>query len=144
MPKPVSTFRLYVMRALYLIVFVGLGSSVWPAVIKHQDMTDPLHGVAISFWAALSLLAGLGIRYPVKMVPLLLLQMLYKAIWLLAVALPLSSSGQKTTLTTPMLIGVVIDLIVIPWPYVYGTLVKERGERWRTAAKAAHATMTAT
>jgi hypothetical protein len=118
------------MRALYLIVFVGLGSSVWPAVIKHQDMTDPLHGVAISFWAALSLLACLGIRYPLKMVPLLLLQMLYKAIWLVAVALPLSSAGQSTTLTKVMLIGVVIDLSVIPWPYVFTTFIRERGERW--------------
>ena len=144
MSKPVSMLRLYLMRALYLVIFVGLGSSVWPAVIKHQGMTDPMHGVAICFWAALSLLAGAGIRYPLKMAPLLLLQMLYKAIWLLAVALPLSSAGQTTTLTKPMLIGVVLDLIVIPWPYVYTTLVKERGDQWRRAAKVVDAAMTAT
>jgi len=134
MQEQVSMFRLYLMRALYLVLFVGLGSSVWPAVLRHRDMTDPLHGVAICFWAALSLLAGLGIRYPLRMLPLLLLQMLYKGIWLVAVVLPLSSAGQSIALTNSMMIGVVVDLIVIPWPYAFATLVRERGDRWRKTA----------
>jgi hypothetical protein len=126
-----SVFRLYLMRALYLIVFLGLGSSVWPGIVRHQDMADPLHGVAMTFWAALSLLAGLGVRYPLKMLPLLLLQMLYKAIWLAAVALPLRSAS--IPLTKVMLIGVIVDLIAIPWRYVFETFVRERGDMWRRA-----------
>jgi len=65
------------------------------------------------------------------MLPLLLLQPLYKAIWLVAVYLPLQSAGQSTDLTKVMIIGVVVDLIVIPWPYVLATYVKKRGDRWR-------------
>lgn len=79
-----STFRLYVMRLLYLLNFVLLGSDVWPRLITHEGTWDPLPGVAFSFWAALSALSGLGLRYPLKMVPLLLLQLLYKWIWLIA------------------------------------------------------------
>jgi hypothetical protein len=30
-----------------------------------------------------------------------------------------------------MVIGVVADLIVIPWPYVLATYVKQGGDRWR-------------
>ena len=76
MSKEVSTFRLYLMRALYLLNFVLLGLDVWPEVLRHQGAWDPLKGVAFSFWAALSALSGLGVRYPVKMLPLLLLQLI--------------------------------------------------------------------
>ena len=131
MSEEVSTFRLYLMRLLYLGNFVFLGLNVWPELINHVGAWDPVKGVAFSFWAALSALSGLGIRYPLKMLPLLLLQLLYKSIWLIAVYLPLQSAGQSTDLTKIMVGGVVVDLIVIPWPYVLATYVKKRGDRWR-------------
>ena len=131
MSEEVSTFRLYLMRLLYLGNFVFLGLNVWPELINHVGAWDPVKGVAFSFWAALSALSGLGIRYPLKMLPLLLLQLLYKSIWLIAVYLPLRSAGQSTDLTKIMVGGVVVDLIVIPWPYVLATYVKKRGDRWR-------------
>jgi hypothetical protein len=70
----VSTFRLYLMRSLYLCNFVLLGLQVWPVVINHAGAWDPVRAVAWSCWAALSVLSGLGLRYPLKMVPLLLMQ----------------------------------------------------------------------
>ncbi|MGH9379877.1 MAG: hypothetical protein ACRD2Z_04610, partial [Thermoanaerobaculia bacterium] len=90
----VSTFRLYLMRALYFLLLVALGSDVWPRLLQSDRPLAPLDGVAFSFWAALSALAALGLRYPLKMLPLLMLQLLYKSVWLLAVALPLRSAGQ--------------------------------------------------
>jgi len=51
------------------------------------------------------------------MLPLLLLQLYYKSVWLIAVALPLWSSGRPPELTKTFVIGVVGDLIVIPWTY---------------------------
>src|SRR6266487_84850 len=98
MSKDVSTFRLYLMRFLYLGNFVFLGLNIWPELIRHEGTWDPVKGVAFSFWAALSALSGLGIRYPLKMLPLLLLQLVYKSIWLIAVYLPLRSAGQSTDL----------------------------------------------
>ena|SRR5205807_5600527 len=131
MSEDVSTFRLYLMRLLYLLNFVLLGLQVWPVIINHQGAWDPVRGVAFSFWAALSALAGLGIRYPLKMLPLLLLQLLYKSIWVIAIALPLWSAFRSIELTKVMAIGAVVDLIIIPWPYVLVTYVKKRGDRWR-------------
>ncbi len=135
MSEEVSIFRLYLMRLLYVGNFVFLGLDVWPELIKHTlhntAAWDPVRGVAFSFWAALSALSVFGIRYPLKMLPLLLLQLVYKSIWLIAVYLPLRSAGQSTELTKVMVIGVVVDLIVIPWPYVLATYVKKRGDRWR-------------
>ncbi len=139
MPGEVSTLRLYVMRFVYLLNFVLLGSDVWPELVRHQGAWDPLKGVAYSFWAALSLLSVLGLRYPLKMLPLLLLQLLYKAVWLIAVALPMWSAVRSTDLTRAMVIGVVVDVIGIPWAYVVTTYVKERGDRWRARAGVAGA-----
>jgi hypothetical protein len=110
MSEDVSIFRLYLLRVVYLLNFVGLGMTVWPAVLQHQGPWDPVKAVAFSFWCALSLLAGLGIRYPLKMLPLLFLQLTYKSIWLIAVWLPLRAAGQSTELTKTMVIGAVADL----------------------------------
>ena len=135
MADEVSLFRLYLMRTLYLLTFVGVGMGVWPALINHPKPWDPMHGVAFSFWAAYSALMGLGIRYPLKMLPLLLLQLFYKSVWLLAVALPLSSAGPldpvASELTRVFVGAVIADLIVIPWPYVWANYVRKPGDRWR-------------
>jgi len=130
MNKEVSTLRLYLMRGLYLLNFV-LGVYVWPGIIKHEGLSDPLQAVAISFWAALFALSGLGLRYPLRMLPLLFMQLFYKSIWLLAVALPLWVGGRSADLTDGMVMGVVLDLIVIPWPYVRANYLRARGDRWR-------------
>jgi hypothetical protein len=130
MSQEVSTFRLYLMRALYLLNFI-FGFIIWPGILRHENMSDPLQAVAISFWAALFTLSGLGIRYPLKMLPLLFMQLFYKTVWLISVALPLWSAGRSTDLTGGMILGVVLDLIVIPWSYVLTNFVKMRGDRWR-------------
>ena len=131
MSEQVSMFRLYLMRLLYLLNFVMLGLQVWPEIITHAGAWDPVKGVAFSFWAALSALSVLGLRYPLKMAPLLLLQMLYKSIWVIAVALPLWSTFRSMELTRVMGMGAVVDLIVIPWPYVITNYMKKPGDRWR-------------
>lgn len=135
MPTEVSTLRLHLMRVLFLLNFVLLGLDVWPALINHAGPWDPVKGVAFSFWGALSALSGLGLRYPLKMVPLLLMQLLYKIIWLLAVALPMWSTVRSTDLAKAMTVGIVFDLIAIPWAYVLAHYVKEPGDRWRSVGR---------
>jgi hypothetical protein len=68
----VSLFWLYLLRAGYLLVVVGLGLTVWPALIQRAPWAPtlcPWNGVSNSLLAALSLLAILGLRYPLKMRP---------------------------------------------------------------------------
>lgn len=127
----VSLVRLYVLRAMYLANFVLLGSDVWPGIFFPGKPWEPVPGVAVSFWAALSVLSALGLRYPLPMLPLLFLQLVYKLVWLLAVARPLHFAGAAEQMTTVFAVGLVLDLVVIPWPYVWSHYVRARGDRWK-------------
>lgn len=131
MAEEVSVRRLYVMRCMYLLNCVLVGSGVWASLIHRQKPWDPIPGVAFSFWAALAGLSALGIRYPLAMLPLNLMQLFYKVFWLLAVYVPLRAAGRSSDLTQGMLIGIVLDIIVIPWTYVLAHYIKKPGDRWR-------------
>lgn len=80
-------------------------------------------------------LAFLGLRYPVQMLPLLMFEFAWKLIWFLDFGLPQWMSGQKPpTLAEDsfnIIVGVILMPIVIPWGYVWRHYVKQRGDRWR-------------
>lgn len=136
MPDTPSMLRLYLLRALYLLNFALLGKDVWPTTISDGGSMDPVRGVAFAFWCALSIVSALGLRCPVKMLPLLLMQFVYKAVWLLAIALPQWDAVRSVDLTGAMLFGIVVDLLVIPWPYLFRNYVKAPGDPWRPPAVA--------
>ena len=124
----VSRFRIYLLRFFYALVIVLLGVEVWTEIFTRKGVWQPLPAVAFSFWAAFSLLAILGLLHPLKMIPLLLVQFSYKLIWLIIVAFPLWSANELTGsaaqgLTEANSIGIIIDLLVIPWSYVWKNYV---------------------
>ena len=133
----VSLFRLYLLRALYLFIVVGLAIVRWPDAIQLIFQEKPLElmeGVVICMLTAFSVLLILGLRYPLQMIPLLLWELVWKSIWLLAVALPLWTAGQMDESTSAMTFACLFVLIipfVIPWRYVFAHYVKKRGDRWR-------------
>ena len=130
----VSLFRLYIMRAMYLLIAVGLGFTIWPQILNHPTPWPMWHGVGCSLLAAVSVLAALGLRYPLKMLPVFFFELVWKTIWLTAVALPLWQAHQidADNLETIQncLMGIIIPF-VIPWGYVFAHYAKMKGERWR-------------
>ncbi len=65
------------------------------------------------------------------MLPLLLLQLFYKVVYLLAVGLPLEfRPDQELSIVSVFIGGVVMDLVAIPWPYVVSRFARARGDRW--------------
>lgn len=70
-----------------------------------------------------------AIRFPLKFVALLLLQLIYKPIWIVLGALPFFLKGQFplyiVAITGVFLIYIVGDLIAIPWSYLFSE--RERG-----------------
>ena len=131
----VSQARLNVMRAFYLLLFLERGYRV-VAQLGSGESLGPFDGVAYAYWGALALLCALGLRYPLRMVPVLLMFLLYKLLWLALVALPLWSAGAEfdpvmLQFTIAMAVGVAIDLLVIPWSYVIANYLRAPAERGR-------------
>lgn len=131
----VSVLRLHVMRAGYLFWAIALGFSVWPRLIDH-DLSWPLmNGAAASLLGALAALALLGIRYPLQMLPLLLFELLWKSVWLAAVALPLwraqRMDADTQELAVACAVGVALVLVVAPWSYVWANYAARKADRWK-------------
>jgi hypothetical protein len=88
-----------------------------------------------AFLGALTLLAALGVRYPVKMLPLLLFEFAWKTIWVASFGVPLWLTGQLDAATSETmstcLMGVVLMALVLPWGHVIRHYVQVPGDRWR-------------
>ncbi len=87
--RPLPLWRLYAFRAGYLLLVVGLGSTIWPAFSIPPNHWSLMSGVVVCMLGAMSALALLGLRYPLKMLPLLFFELAWKTIWMLRIALPL-------------------------------------------------------
>lgn len=134
MPE-VSTFRLYLLRAGYLIIALGLVVMIWPAIIRPPENLSHMGAVVRSLLGAVSLLAVLGIRYPLKLLPLLFFELLWKTIWVLAYGLRLWSADRlepamRETLDE-CIFGIILVLIVTPWGYALKHYLKAPGDQWR-------------
>jgi hypothetical protein len=132
--REVSLFRLYTLRVAYLIMAAGLGTFIWPSVIHHTNEFAAAHGIQVALLAGLGLTAALGLRYPLKMLPILLFELAWKAIYLIAFALPLWSAHQISDATAEdikAVLMVVIFIPLIPWHYVFAHYVLKHGDRWK-------------
>ena len=130
--REIALWRIYLLRAGYLLIAVGMGMQKVPAFLHHRPW-ELMHGVVNSMLFALVLLAVLGLRYPLKMLPLLFWEIAWKATWLLAVALPAwqnHTMDADTWDTTFACLMSVIFLFVVPWDYVWRNFVAARGDRW--------------
>ncbi len=131
----IAVWRLYLLRAGYLIIAVGLAIMIFPGVISPPDNLPHMNAVARSMFVAVSLLAFLGIRYPLKMLPLPFFELVWKSVWLLAFGLRLWSQNKLDENTSQTLsdciFGVILVLLVTPWDYVFKHYLKAAGNRWR-------------
>lgn len=69
------------------------------------------------------------------MLPLLMFELVWKLIWLLAYGLPAWWAGRLTPVTADdlfnTLFGVILMPLVIPWGYVWRRYVRQPADRWR-------------
>ncbi len=125
-------WRLYVLRATYALIAFGMGMQIVPPLFDHAALD---RGVIPSLLAGMCLVDLLGIRYPRRMLPMLLFELAWKAIWILFYGLPQWRSGLGPSTYTgdfqAIAAGVILMPIVIPWGYVWRHYVRATGDRWR-------------
>jgi len=117
--QEVSLVRMYVLRATYLLLVIGLGALIVPDLVGHPVIS---RGVIPSLLGALWVLAFVGLKYPLEMLPLLMFEFAWKFIWMVAYGLPQWSTGQlPPTFADDSFnigFGVILMPLVIPWGYV--------------------------
>lgn len=69
-----------------------------------------------SLWTAILIGSVLGLFYPIPMSPLLLIQVIYKTLWLLVFVLPRLLSGRRSEV--PWGIALTFFVIVVSYPWV--------------------------
>lgn len=104
---------------MYVFIAVGLAVQKWPGILNPPaDIPHMGTGVG-SVLGAGTLLAVLGSHYPLKMLPLLFFELVWKSMWVLMWGFPLWSPGQLTpdrqATLIPCLVGIVLVPRVMPW-----------------------------
>jgi len=129
----VYRINIYLLRVLFVLMFLFLGRDAWTHVLNHQGPWDPDQAVAWCVWASFSVLALLGIFRPLKMLPLVMLEIVYKVLWLIVVAYPLWSTNQlagspRAEHLTYVFLLVVLPIVAMPWKYAFDHYVRGRNE----------------
>jgi hypothetical protein len=130
----VSLFRLYGLRAMYLFIVLGLGVFLWPGVLDPARHWGLVEGQANCMLAAFSLTCVLGLRYPLRMLPVFLWEVIWKTLWLGIVPLPQWLAGHVDESLKPSIFACSMVLLVylaVPWRYVFVHFILAPGERWR-------------
>ena len=127
------TWRLNLMRIGYFEMGVGLAITKWPELVSH-DPWELKQGTVVTILVAMSVLALFGLRYPKRMLPILLFEVGWKLLWLGTVALPLWLDGNlagapREQFITILWVAPVIA--VVPWRHVARQYTTTRGDRWR-------------
>jgi hypothetical protein len=126
----VSLARLYVLRAMYLLLVIGGAIVFLPQLIGHEPAA---RGVIPSMLGGLWVLACFGLRYPLQMLPILLFELVWKTIWLIDYGLPQWRAGVHTTQFTEDFKAIALGVIlipIIPWGNVFRHYLKKAGARW--------------
>lgn len=119
----VRPINIYLLRLLYVLMFFVLGKMTWTHVLTHKGPWEPMDAVAWCVWTAFATLAGIGIVRPLRMLPIVLLEIFYKVLWLVVVAYPLwvrgTLAGSPAEGITAQFLWVILPIAAMPWGYAF-------------------------
>jgi hypothetical protein len=114
---------------------IGIGMLILPSAaywVFGVDCPQILSGLIGSLFLAIGLVSVLGLVNPVKFIPVLFMQLLYKSAWLCFVVLPLLITGKLPVDIIPaalVFLAVVIgDLIAIPFRNIFNNAPETKHE----------------
>lgn len=123
----VRPIQVYLLRVLFVLVFVFVGFDSWSAIVNHQGAWKPIHAAAVCMWASYSVVCVLGIFRPLTLLPMVAFEILYKVVWLTIVAYPLwktnQLAGSPAEEMTNAFLWVVLPIVAMPWKYAFQTYV---------------------
>ena len=129
--EAVSLMRLYAIRAVCLLGIWGLQPTVTTLVNHAPDERGMLKAMISGLWV----MCFITLRYPLKMIPILLFELVWKMLWLIFFGLPQWWAGVGSPRLSEDLWSIgafpIVCMLVIPWGYVWSHYVREPADRWR-------------
>lgn len=119
---------LKIMYSLTIVIagVVGAMLLISPSstqMIFNSDCPQILSGLIGSIYLAFALISAFGLRDPIKFAPLLLMQLIYKSIWLCFIALPLLIENKISSEIVPLmvvfLVVIIGDAIATPFRLIF-------------------------
>ena len=127
-----TKLRLGWIKGMYIYTIIGAGSFglgmiLAPEFIKAAfiwPVNEPIaFGIIGSVYLTFGLMSILGLRSPLKFLPVLLMQLCYKSIWFIGVVFPLLITEQLPSYAILNVITfatyIIGDLIAIPFSYIF-------------------------
>jgi hypothetical protein len=136
-----STQSLILLRSIYIANIIVAGTVGWMSLfapsraarIVFSGTTEPNipMGIVGSFWLTIALLSVVGLFSPVRFSIVLLLQLIYKSLWLLALAEPLPwriavpaiLAGKPASIPIGMAIFFIIWVIILPFAIPFRSIL---------------------
>jgi len=123
----VPRINIYLLRLLFTLMFFFLTYDSWSHIFNHTGPWDNANAAAWCMWGAYSVISFIGILRPLKMLPIVLFEIVYKIAWLLIVAYPLWMKneliGSPVEGMTRVFIWVLFPIIAMPWRYFFRTYI---------------------
>ncbi|PQJ09092.1 hypothetical protein CJD36_021195 [Flavipsychrobacter stenotrophus] len=116
--------RLVYLANIVVAGWIGICSLFFPklpsaTILQNVYPSTEVIRLVGALWLAIALLSLLGLWLPISFSPVLLLQLIYKAAWLLVVAVPAIKKEEAfpTGMASFFLVWVLVLPFVIPWSY---------------------------
>ena len=126
----VPPINIYLLKLLFTLMFLFLTYDSWAHIIKHTGPWDPANSAAWFMWGSCSVISFIGIRRPLKMLPIILFEIVYKTAWLIVIAYPLYHRNQLTGTPTEVMADnfmlVILPIVAMPWRYFFRTYIVDK------------------
>ncbi len=123
----VARINIYLLRLLFILVFLFVTYDSWSHIINHSGPWNNTDAAAWCMWGSYSVLSLIGIFRPLKMLPIVVFEIIYKIVWLILVAYPLwannALAGSSAEGMTNAFLWVILPIIAMPWRYFFRTYI---------------------
>jgi hypothetical protein len=123
----VPKINIYLLRLLFTLMFLFLSYDSWTHILTHKGSWGVTDAAAWCMWGSCSIISFIGVIRPLKMLPIVLFEIVYKTTWLLVVAFPLWAKnqlvGSPAEYTATVFIFVILPILFMPWGFFYRNFI---------------------
>jgi hypothetical protein len=119
---PIARWRINMLRMAFLILAIGQAAITWPMLLNPPADMTLMGGAAKALIAAIGLCSVIGVFRPLAMLPVMLVEVGWKAIWMTTIALPAWLSGALEGPKLQLLyecLPIIPFALLIPWDYFW-------------------------